>query len=133
MNHDSNRHKQKTHWTTKADAQTKAKHCRTPYRPHVDPSITSQTSHFPAAQQLICAHNAAEVNSVTELKSTSTLQHLLCVLQLERPQSEVIPQRPKPRHQRCYCSNDWIICLSPALESSALRCCVHGRLGLYKQ
>lgn len=42
-------------------------------------------------------------------------KHLLCVLQLERPQREVIPHTPKPRHQRCYCTNDWIICLSPVL------------------
>lgn len=59
-------------------------------------------------------------------KSLSRARQLLpCVLvQLEWPQTEVIPQGAQPRHQLRYCSNDWIICLgrsSPeVLRSSTL-------------
>lgn len=92
----------------------KAKRCRAQYRPHVDPSISSQTSHHFSPQP-----SKSSVRT-TRLEEQKGQKHLLCVLQLERPQSEVIPQRSKPRHQRCYCTNDWIICLSPVLLRALL-------------
>lgn len=112
MNHASNReHTQQL----KPMPKQNAKRCRAQYRPHVDPSISSQTSHHFSPQP-----SKSSVRTTRLEEEEKGQKHLLCVLQLERPQSEIIPQRSKPRHQRCYCTNDWIIRLSPVLLRALL-------------
>lgn len=111
-------------------------------RPHGEPSISRQTARSPpslppGAQHLIrstrrgCWRGGWGEQSPLSLPGARQL--LPCVLQFERPQSEVIPQGAEPRHQPRCCSNDWIICLGPAPKSSAPRRCLHWRLGMSRR
>lgn len=99
------------------------------FRPQLKTHSQTKAGRMQTYRSAIKHHISRQPNNSSE--ACDGHEHLPCVLQLKRPQSQVIPHGLEPRHQRRYCTNDWIICLSPALESSAPRRCVHGRLGMF--